>query len=384
MSGNLSMVWLVASRELREAARRKSFWAVFGVLLVGSTAAMIVPEIIGDEGVTRYDIVLVGDAPIVEEALLGLEQNLDAKLDITTVDEVATAQRRVEDDEADIGVVAGDDPRIIVQAGENDRLVGAAGQALSTAALVERLGGAGLSEAEVQDVIAAPEPRLQEVQQETSSRRAASFVLSLVLYILLLSLMAQVATGTAVEKANRISEVLLPIVRPGVLLFGKVLGIGLAGIGTLAAGFLPVVIKLGLGGDLPEGLGGALAGSAAWFVLGLALYLTLSAALGALVERQEEAGSAVTPLTFTLVGTFLVAQSAADSPLGTVLSYLPITSPLMTPTRIAIGVTSPVELAASLGLLVVAIAVTIRFGSTIYGRAIVRTGRRLKLREVLT
>ncbi len=41
------------------------------------------------------------------------------------------------------------------------------------------LGGAGLSEAEVQDVIAAPGPRLQEVQQETSSRRAASFVLSL-------------------------------------------------------------------------------------------------------------------------------------------------------------------------------------------------------------
>ncbi len=176
---SLAMVWLVASRELREAARRKSFWGVLGVLLVGSTAAMIVPEIIGDEGTTRYDIVLVGDAPIVEEALLGLEQNLDAKLDITTVDEVATAQRQVEDDEADIGVVAGDDPRIIVQAGENDRLVGAAGQALSTAALVERLGGAGLSEAEVQDVIAAPEPRLQEVQQETSSRRAASFVLSL-------------------------------------------------------------------------------------------------------------------------------------------------------------------------------------------------------------
>ncbi len=56
----------------------------------------------------------------------------------------------------------------------------------------------------------------------------------------------------------------------------------------------------------------------------------------------------------------------------------------MTPTRIAIGVTSPVELAVSLGLLVAAVALTIRFGATIYGRAIVRTGRRLKLREVLT
>ena len=47
-------------------------------------------------------------------------------------------------------------------------------------------------------------------------------------------LMILVANGVAIEKANRISEVLLAIVRPGPLLFGKVIGVGLVGIATLA------------------------------------------------------------------------------------------------------------------------------------------------------
>src|SRR3546814_12024880 len=113
-------------------------------------------------------------------------------------------------------------------------------------------------------------------------------------------LMIQVANCTAFEKSNRISEVLLAIVRPGALLFGKVLGVSIVGILTLAAAIVPVLVKLLSGGDLPDGHGGALAGGAAWFVLGLATYLVAAGALGALVARQEEAGSAAQPLSGVL------------------------------------------------------------------------------------
>jgi ABC-2 type transport system permease protein len=89
------------------------------------------------------------------------------------------------------------------------------------------------------------------------------------------------------------------------------------------------------------------------------------------------------PLTTILVATFIVAQSSADSSLGTVLAYVPLTSPLMVPTRVAIGVSSPFELVMSVVLLILAVGLVVRFGSRIYGRAVVRTGRRLKLRDVL-
>ena len=54
-------------------------------------------------------------------------------------------------------------------------------------------------------------------------------------------LMIGVANGTAIEKANRISEVLLAIVRPAALLFGKVIGVGVIGILTILAGAIPVL-----------------------------------------------------------------------------------------------------------------------------------------------
>ena len=40
---------LVAGRELRETFRRKSFWVIAAVLLLGATAAMIVPELLRDD-----------------------------------------------------------------------------------------------------------------------------------------------------------------------------------------------------------------------------------------------------------------------------------------------------------------------------------------------
>ena len=86
---------------------------------------------------------------------------------------------------------------------------------------------------------------------------------------------------------------MLSIVKPGPLMFGKVIGVGVTGVFTLLATMTPVVVRLVGGGDLPDGIGGAIAASAVWFVLGLALYLTLAASLGALVERQEEAGSVI-------------------------------------------------------------------------------------------
>ena len=72
-------------------------------------------------------------------------------------------------------------------------------------------------------------------------------------------------------------------------------------------------------------------------VLGLVLYLTTAGALGALVERQEEAGSVLTPLSLLLIGTYVLAQSSADGSFGAVLAIFPFTSPIVMPSRIALG-----------------------------------------------
>ena len=199
----------------------------------------------------------------------------------------------------------------------------------------------------------------------------------------MLLLTSQVASGVAIEKTNSVSEVLLAIVRPHALLFGKVIGVGLIGLFTLACGAIPVLVKLVAGGSLPPGIAGTLAGSAAFFAIGVALYLTTGGALGALVGRQEEAAAAVAPLSVMLIAFYIVGQGGAESTLGTILAYVPFASPMIMPGRIALGASSPFEIVASLSIGVATVVLAGRVSAVVYRRAIVRTGRRLKLRDAL-
>jgi ABC-2 type transport system permease protein len=377
---------LVAGRELREAFRRRSLWVVFAILFVGSTAAMVLPDVV-ESSTTRYRVAVVSSgAPTqqdFEAALRPYASALDARLSFIVAKSAGEARRLVDSGDADVAVVTGSQPRVIVRSGEQQTLVAVVRQALATERLRENLGAARLSPSQIDAVLRVPAPTVVGISADHSERQTAAAALSFALYVVLLLLMIQAANGVAIEKANRISEVLLAVVRPGALLFGKVIGVGIVGLAGLAAGAIPVIVKATAGGNLPPGLGPALAGGFPWMVLGLVLYLTIAGSLGALVERQEEAGSVLTPLSLLLIATYVLAQSAAGGSFGAVLAIFPLTSPIVMPVRIALGDASATEVVASLVVGVATVVVVVRLGAAIYRRGIVHTGRRLRLGEAL-
>jgi ABC-2 type transport system permease protein len=375
---------LVALRELTEAFRRKSFWVIVVVMFLGSSAGMVVPSMVGGGGPTTYTVAVDAPSPSFERALREGLLPFKAKVEVKEIAGAAAVKAAVTDGRADAGVLFDDPPVVIADANDHPQLVAASQQALAVIAQEARLRSAGLSAAQVRSALAPAGAGVDHLHADRERRVAASFSVSIVLYILLLVLMMQVANGTAIEKSNRISEVLLAIVRPGALLFGKVLGVTITGVIVLLAAVLPVVVKQALGGNLPDGLGAAVLGGAVWFVLGLVIYLTLAGALGALVERQEEVGTAVTPLMALLIGTFVVVEVAPTSTAVAVLAYVPLCAPLVVPVRLASGASSPVEVVGSLAIGVVTAVVLARVAAVVYRRAIVRTGRRLHLRDVVT
>jgi ABC-2 type transport system permease protein len=105
--------------------------------------------------------------------------------------------------------------------------------------------------------------------------------------------------------------------------------------------------------------------------------------LGSLADRTEEAGSAVAPLTLMLVAVYIVSLSTLETPIGAVLSIIPISSPIVMPARIAIGAATPIQIVASLSLLAIAVVAAARLANLVYARALVRTGKRLRLIDVL-
>lgn len=378
---------LVAGRELREAFRRRSLWIVFAVLFLASSVAMILPDVLSG-GSTRYVVAVQRDvsaatAPAFVRELRAGAAHLDAKVELRPVSSEPRARSLVDDGHVDVAIVDGGHPTIVVRSGEHDTLVALVRQAFGDSALTQQLRESGLDAATVDRILTAPNVHVDQIAGDDSDRRAVGAVLSLVVYLLLLLLVMQVASGVAIEKANRISEVLLAVVRPTALFFGKVVGVGLVGLAGLVVGGIPVAVKAVASGDLPAGLGSAVAGGLPWMLLGLVLYLTTAGALGALVERQEEVGSVLMPLSLLLIATYVVAQSAADGGFGSVLAIFPYTSPIVMPVRLALGDASVGEIVASLAVGVVTVAFVLRLGAAVYRRGIVHTGRRLHLGEVL-
>ena len=275
--------------------------------------------------------------------------------------------------------------------------------ALNAAAQEVRAGELGLQEGDVEELLA--DVTLSEIrltpegnEQEADIRFAAGFAGSFILYFLILFYGVHVLRSAQEEKANRISEILVSSVSPGMLMLGKVLGVGCtallqAGIWALLLGalaFTPLLAAMNAGGVDPGVVMRAipLLGIAVFgifVVLGFFLYATLFAALGAAAETMEDAQRFTMPLTMPLLVPILLSEPIARAPgdtLAVVLSWVPLTAPLVMPIRVFAGAVPVLEVAVSIVWMVCSIAIVGWMAGRIYRAGILSTGRRRGWRDI--
>jgi len=243
------------------------------------------------------------------------------------------------------------------------------------------------------DALEAPPPlpvrSLEPVDEDARSKRTIATVAVFILYGQLIGYRFAVATGVVEEKSTRVVEVLLAAVRPVQLLAGKVVGIGVLAIGhaALMAGSALLAARASGAGSLPSGSAEAIVMTVLWFAIGYALYCTVFAAMGSLISRSEEIQNVSFPVQVPLlVGYFIATVALSDGNPTTVLrifAFVPLTAPMCMPVLRAIGAAPLWQVALSMALTIAATVATARIASGIYRRAILRTGRRLRLREVL-
>ncbi len=389
---------LVVGRELLVGFRRKSYRVTVAVLLLGGVAVAVVPRLLSSDETPEYTLGVVGEPPAgFEAALAAVSEALEIRVETEPFPDRAVAARAVADDDVSAAVIwppgaaqgqGGETPVLLQEPRSAARLLAAVSNAAVASSTTERLEAAGVSPERAPTVLAAP-PRTETVDTPASTGRAGiGFTVVMFLYVFILTAGGQVATGVAVEKTHRIAESLLATVRASQLLAGKVIGIGVLSLIALLAVAVPAALAVATadGLDIPAGAAGQIVAGVGWFVLGYGLYACAYAALGALVERQEEVNGAVMPLTMGLVVTYLLAvqaQASPDSSLAVATSLIPFTAPVVMPMRLAVSTVNPLVVVASVSGVVGTAAVLVRVGGAVYRRAIIRTGRRLKLREVL-
>lgn len=225
---------------------------------------------------------------------------------------------------------------------------------------------------------------------QNEGRAVVGFVVGIVLYLALTFAGSVIATTIATEKATRISEVLLAVLRPSQILTGNVIAVGAVTLLQLLVLATPLAVSLAVSGTsaLPTVAATDIALAIAWFVLGFVLYAFVFAATAALVDKISEVSTAILPVSMMLILSYLVTVFIViDNPLSTLstaASLFPLTAPMAMPVRWASGEVPVYQLVLSMALTAATAVLFVALASAIYRRAIVLTGRRVPWREVLT
>jgi ABC-2 type transport system permease protein len=219
--------------------------------------------------------------------------------------------------------------------------------------------------------------------------RITGLSVAILIYIIIIIYGIRITIGVCEEKGTRVVEVLLTTLRPVQLLVGKVLGMGLLTLGQIAA-MVAVYLGLGyaVGSHVVTGTAtGVVLVAGLWLVLGYAFYCTGFAAAGALINRQSDAYNAAFPLQLPLILAYILTYSVVYAPsVNTfyhVLAFIPFTAPVAMPVLVAVGAAPAWQVALSAAITIAGTVWMARLAGTIYSRAILRTGARLKARQVL-
>jgi ABC-2 type transport system permease protein len=173
------------------------------------------------------------------------------------------------------------------------------------------------------------------------------YIITILFYMLIVGSASLLLSNISKEKENRVIEVLLTSVKPSQLLTGKILGLGIVGLGQTLFWFGTSYILLNLSGrtfHLPSAIHlpvSFLVWGLVFFLLGYAVYASLMAGLGALAPNLREASQATFVITLPLmVPLFLsstVFMQAPNGAIATVLSLFPLSAPVAMMARLSAG-----------------------------------------------
>ncbi len=200
--------------------------------------------------------------------------------------------------------------------------------------------------------------------------------------------------GLSEEKENRVMEVLLSSIKPEHLMFGKLIGLGAAGLLQMAiwgAAGAMFALSLGLLIDFPPGLTLVpsprdLLIALAYFVLGYAFLGTLQAAIGAVTTSQREAGNitafVILPFISPIWFLFTLLQEP-ESTFARVLSFIPFTAPITSLARLSLGGMGITDVIISLAILMLSVAIAAWLTARLFRAYLLSYGQRPRIGELL-
>ena len=236
------------------------------------------------------------------------------------------------------------------------------------------------------------------------------YIVALLLYMMIVLYGQTILRGVMEEKTTRVAEVVVSSVSTDTLLAGKILGVGLVavtqvlawvvlsivltiyGLPIVTKGMTPDVVvdasaKAAQGGSAASAITAAMPSISlgtglallAFFILGFIFYSSLFAAIGAMVNSQEDVQQASMPVMLLLISSVIFMTPIMTNPgstLATTMSLLPFSAPILMPLRMTLIPVPWYEVLGSILGVVIACLLAIWVSARIYRVGLLMYGKR--------
>jgi len=404
----MNTIGIVFTAEFMRRIRSRAFLAGTLIGAAGILVLTLLPTILG--GMTSSsskNVVLVGDPALTAQAKKALAGDFEVASTLPRLDQAPTAAFLDAHGKAVAVAVLTTHPglRVTVYARDPSQFRESFGRDLATVQIGLALGvPAARVEAsskvpvDVHDVSG----RFADAAAADAAKGVAYFFVIL-LYLSILLNAQSIMTSVAEEKTNRIAELLVATLDPSRLLAAKILAsaatsfiqlgvwvaTGIVG-GRAVTGLLAHGAAATSGAPSPLGTidvsSGEILAFLAFFAIGFTQYGVLYAAAASLINRTEDLGSVAGPLVIpVIIGFFLamVAMNAPNDPRIVACSLIPLISPFVMFTRIAVSSVPVWQLVLSLALNVGSAALLAWASGKIYRVGLLLYGRPPSLKQVI-
>lgn len=263
-----------------------------------------------------------------------------------------------------------------------------------------RLAGFGLSPGEITAVMQPASLSQIETASETgkSMEQAylSTYVLLMLLYMTVMIYGQMVATSVASEKSNRSMEMLVTSADPMSLMFGKVIGSGLAGLLQVAIfivsafGFYRLnaahYANMAMVRSAFEMPAQTLLLTILFYLLGYFMYAFLYGALGSLASRTEDINNSIMPLVLLFVTAMMlsfIGMINPEAPINTVVSLIPLFAPMTMFVRMNMTDVPLYQVLISIALMLATIYGLGWLSARIYRIGILMYGKPPRIRELV-
>ncbi|QEE28069.1 ABC transporter permease [Terriglobus albidus] len=231
-------------------------------------------------------------------------------------------------------------------------------------------------------------------KSDTMTAFFGAYVLFFLMYMAVMLHGMNVARSIIEEKTSRVFEVMLATVQPQEMMAGKLLGVGSVGLtqigiwvlAALGLSAAPMASAVGAGAIHISFSAGQIIAFIGYFVMGFLLYSGMAAAIGAMVNSEQELQqfNMVIALPMAVCMFVLVPViSNPNSPFSRIISLIPTCTPLIMYLRIAISNPPWYDIAASVVILLATIYGVLWLTARIYRVGILMYGKRPTLPEIL-